>query len=109
MFDAVRSLRDATELDEVLRAPRVVLYKHSSRCGISTMALLEVRHFAATHPDVPVYQIDVVAQRPLARTIADRLSVKHASPQAILVRSGEATWHASHFGISADALQEALR
>jgi len=109
VFDAVRPLRDATELDEVLRAPLVVLYKHSSRCGISTMALLEVRHFAATHPDVPVYQIDVVAQRPLSKAIADRLSVKHASPQAILVQSGEATWHASHFGISADALQEALR
>jgi bacillithiol system protein YtxJ len=109
VFDAIRSLRDATELDEVLRAPLVVLYKHSSRCGISTMALLEVRHFAATHPDVPVYQIDVLAQRRLARAIADRLGVKHASPQAILVQHGEAKWHSTHFGISADALQEALR
>jgi bacillithiol system protein YtxJ len=108
VFDAVRPLRDATELDEVLRAPLVVLYKHSSRCGISTMALLEVRHFAATHPDVPVYQIDVVAQRPLSKAIADRLGVKHASPQAILVVNGEAAWSATHFGVSADALQEAL-
>ena len=108
MFDAVRPLRDATELDGVLRGALAVLYKHSPRCGISTMALLEVRHFAATNAAVPVYMIDVLSQRPLSRAIADRLGVAHASPQAIVVVSGAAVWHASHFGISADALQQAL-
>ena len=106
--DAILALRDDTELDEVLKAPQAVIYKHSNRCGISTAAQLEVRHFAETHTDVPIYQVDVVAQRPLSRTIADRLGIRHASPQVLLVRNGEHVWNTSHFRITAHAIEKAV-
>jgi thioredoxin 1 len=100
-------LRDKTELDEVLRSPTAVLYKHSPRCGICTAALLEVRHFADTHPDVPVYQVDVLAQRPLSKAIAERLAIRHKSPQAIVLKEGAVVWHGAHFRVSAEALEKA--
>ena len=108
MRDSMFELRDETELGEILTAPQVVIYKHSKRCGISSAAVLEVRHFAETHADVPVYMVDVVAQRPLSRTIADRLGVRHASPQAILVRNGEPVWNTSHFRVTARAIEKAV-
>jgi bacillithiol system protein YtxJ len=106
--DAILPLHDETELDEVLRAPRVVIYKHSLRCGICSMALIEVQQFARAHRDVPVYMLDVLAQRSLSRRVASRLDVRHASPQVIVVRDGKPVWHGSHFRVSADALQTAV-
>ena len=106
--DPVRALRDETELEQILTAPRVVLCKHSPRCGISSAALLEVRHFAETHADVPVYMVNVITQQALSRTIADRLGVRHASPQAIVIRSGDAVWSASHFRVTAHAVEQAV-
>jgi bacillithiol system protein YtxJ len=61
------------------------------------------------HPDVPVCLVDVIGQRPLSREIAGRLSIAHESPQAILLRSGTPVWHASHFGVTAEAMARELR
>lgn len=108
MRDPVLQLRDESEFEEIQKAPKVVIYKHSNRCGICTTSLLEVRHFADTHPDVPVYIIDVVAQRPLARAIADRLGVRHASPQVIVLSDGQPVWNASHFRINAPDIEKAV-
>jgi bacillithiol system protein YtxJ len=33
--------------------------------------------------------------------------VRHASPQALLVREGAVHWHTSHLAITVDALQSA--
>ncbi len=106
--DPVRALRDETELDQILTAPRVVLYKHSTRCGISSAALLEVRHFAETHVDMPVYMVDVIAQRLLSQAVAARLGVRHESPQAIVLRNGAAVWSTSHFRVTAHAIERAV-
>ncbi|MGD8727664.1 MAG: bacillithiol system redox-active protein YtxJ [Gemmatimonadales bacterium] len=108
MAGAVLDLHDVTELDEILKTPCVVIYKHSNRCGISAAALLEVRHFAETHVDVPVYKVDVVAQRSLSLTVANRLGVRHASPQALVVKDGQAVWSTSHFRVTARAIEGAV-
>jgi bacillithiol system protein YtxJ len=106
--DSVLQLRDESEFDEILKAPKVVIYKHSNRCGICTTSLLEVRHFADTHPEVPVFIIDVVAQKPLARAIAESLGVRHASPQVIVLHGGKPVWDASHFRINAPDIEVAV-
>lgn len=84
-----------------------ILYKHSSRCGISLMAREEVELFAAARPDVPIFQLDVAAQRPLSQALAALLGVPHASPQVVLLRDQRSIWSASHFRITAAALRAA--
>ena len=42
----------------------------------------------------------VIEERPLSMEIQDTLGVKHASPQAILVKNGRAEWNASHWKIT---------
>jgi thioredoxin 1 len=87
-----------------------VLYKHSPRCGSCVAALDEVQRFAAAHPDVPVFQVDVLTERAASDAIADRLGVRHASPQAIVIHEGRAVWSATHWDVTASALAEhALR
>ena len=85
-----------------------VLYKHSYRCGISLTARDAVQAFAMSRPDVPIYQVDVLAQRPLSQTLAALLHVPHASPQVILLRDRVAVWSASHSRITVTALAAAL-
>jgi bacillithiol system protein YtxJ len=92
-----------------LRAPLAVVFKHSTRCGISSSALIEVRQFAVEHPEIPVFLLDVIADRALARRVAARLGVRHESPQALVLGRGRVLWHGSHSQVSLAALEEATR
>jgi bacillithiol system protein YtxJ len=100
----------ATEADvaTVLSEPLAVVYKHSPICPTSGMAYEEIRSLKRMQQDVPVYLIDVVHSRPLSRYIAEQVGVVHASPQAIILRSGVPAWHGSHFDLRADTIAEKL-
>ena len=96
------------ELDTVLRTPVVLLYKHSDTCPISAMAYHEVERLADENPELPIYLVDVHAQRPLSRHIAEHFGIRHESPQAILVHEGQSVWHGSHYRITAHAIRREL-
>jgi bacillithiol system protein YtxJ len=100
----------ATEADvaTVLAEPLAVVYKHSPICPTSGIAYEEIRSFRRLHRDVPVYLIDVVHSRPLSRTIADRVGIVHASPQAIILQAGVPAWHGSHFDLRADTMAQRI-
>ncbi len=100
-----KRLTTESGLAEALREPLALIYKHSPLCGVSSMARREVLAFAAAHPDVPIYEVDVVRDRPLSRAVERELGVRHASPQALLLRSGAVVWHGSHHAVSRSALE----
>lgn len=68
-----------------------------------------MRRFTDEHPEVPVYQVDVIGRRGLSQALAARLGVTHESPQAILLRGGQVAWHDSHAGVTAEAIARELR
>jgi bacillithiol system protein YtxJ len=124
----VRSLESVADLDAALAESfqhPVVLFKHSTRCPTSYWADGQYRSFvsksAATTntPSDPMTgeapggvvftHLNLLRHRDVSAAIADRLGVTHQSPQAIVVRNGKATWHASHGGISEAALEQAVR
>jgi bacillithiol system protein YtxJ len=101
-------LHDLETFDAALRRhPRVLLFKHSPACPISARALGEYERWKTELPDAPTLFVDVIADRQTARGIAERTTVRHQSPQAILFERGEPTWHASHDAITAAALHAA--
>jgi bacillithiol system protein YtxJ len=51
--------------------------------------------------------VRVIEERPVSLHLAERLGVRHQSPQALLIRNGAAVWNASHHAITASALQNA--
>lgn len=106
---SIEHIHSEEELTAALEQPRAVLYKHSTRCGISTRTLREVERFAEQVPDVPVYVIDVISDRDLSNAIADRFEIRHQSPQVVVLENGEPIWHASHFLISARRLEKEVR
>lgn len=106
--DALIPVRDRDDLATVWQEPLAVLYKHSPLCGLSASASREVRRFVESHPDVPVYIVDVIRSRAISLEVERQLSIRHESPQAFVLRSGEVAWHDSHRGVTTDALVEAL-
>jgi bacillithiol system protein YtxJ len=83
-------------------------FKHSFACPISAAAHAEWLRFTAAHPELPTLFVDVIADRAVARGLANECGVPHASPQAILFRNGRAVWNASHGAITAEALARAI-
>lgn len=100
----MRRISSITDLEEALRAPLLLIYKHSDSCAISSMALREIAQLEREAPSLPIYLLDVHEQRTLARALARTLDVRHESPQAILVRDGAVAWHGSHFAVTASAV-----
>jgi bacillithiol system protein YtxJ len=97
-------LADEAGLNAACGQAMAVIYKHSPHCGTSLGAVRQVRGFAEAHPGVPVYVVDVIRDRSLARAIAARLGVPHESPQVLLLRDGQVVWDTSHRGVTAEAL-----
>ena len=95
---------DAGELRTVLeRQGPTLLFLHDPGCPISQIARYEV---AAVDGEVAL--IDVRASPSLSREVERRTGVKHESPQAIVLREGQAVWSASHFGVTAEGIEAAL-
>jgi bacillithiol system protein YtxJ len=99
-------VRDEAAIESALRERIALLFKHSPRCGASLRAFREVTRFEEESAGVPVYLLDVVSDRTLAGSVAERLEIRHESPQAILLVDGQPVWHASHGGIRSAALAE---
>lgn len=101
-------MRDEIDLEEALDLPVAILYKHSPLCGLSAIARREVRSFAESRPDVPIYVVDVIRDGPLSRAVERRLCTRHESPQALVLRHGEVVWHGSHRSVTANALERGI-
>ena len=87
----------------------VLLFKHSRTCGISCEALDELHaHLAGGRTGAAYKVITVQSHRRLSDNAAARFGVRHETPQAILIRDGEAVWNASHFRITAEELSKQL-
>jgi bacillithiol system protein YtxJ len=113
MDRALTTLSGVHELDRVLSDSHhrpVLLFKHSYTCGISAEALDELRaHIDDSSAHTADYaMVTVQTHRDVSNTIAERLGVRHETPQAILVREGRVVWAASHFRVNAAELHQAL-
>lgn len=105
----MKRLQHQTQVDALLEEKVVVLFKHSTQCAISDTAYEDVSSFESKNPDVPVYLIDVIEDRPLAQYVTERVGVAHESPQLILLQEGRVVWHASHFDLAGEALDQQIR
>ena len=108
----VTELREDRDLDEIFGRSKtnpVLIFKHSTQCSISAQVYGDFKDFVESSPELLSGVVLVIENRRLSNTIAERLEVRHQSPQAIVVKDGRAVWHASYWSITPDSLSEALR
>jgi bacillithiol system protein YtxJ len=101
-------LTTESQLQEIIdlskNTPQVI-FKHSTRCSISSMALNRMEQ--ANQPaNIDFYYLDLIQYRPISQQIAEIFSVYHESPQILLIKDGNCTYSETHMGISMDELIE---
>ena len=107
----MKHLSGMADLDRALADPKgtIVLYKHSTQCGICDGAIEQIEQFLKDHPAAAeFYYLDLLAHRDVSNEIAQRLGVKHESPQAIVLENGKVAAVINHRAIRVPALEKAL-
>lgn len=85
-----------------------VVFKHSTRCSISSFALKNFeREFQPTE-GVGLYFLDLISFRSISNQIAIDTDIEHQSPQVLVIRSGNVIYNASHHSIDAKTIQNLL-
>lgn len=81
----------------------VVIFKHSTRCSISSMA--KNRMERDNEPEgIAFYYLDLIRYRGLSNKIAEVFGVYHESPQVLVIRDGKCVYDESHGSISMDEI-----
>ena len=104
-------LSTENSLDEIIELSiqkPVILFKHSTRCSISSMALSRFEREWDTNENVHLYYLDLITFRQLSNEISEVLNVEHQSPQLILLNHGKVIYSDSHNGINVQGIQLAL-
>ena len=96
------------EIDAISNEKPVAIFKHSTRCSISRMALKQFEREYDLNDSVDAYFLDLIAHRDISNEIASRYNVYHESPQLIFIKNGKAVYDVSHSDIDAVALKEKI-
>ena len=87
------TLTDLHQLDEIVDISQnqpVVIFKHSTRCSISSTALSRFERAWGTTENTAFY-LDLIAYRPISLEIAEKFGIQHQSPQVLVINKGDCT------------------
>ncbi len=99
-----KDLTDEAQLDAIRaesKAQPVVIFKHSTRCNISSMAKSRLDRGEAPE-GTSFYYLDLIKYRTLSHKVAEVFEVHHESPQVLVIKDGDCVYDESHNGISLD-------
>ena len=101
------SLKDLGQLNEIVSISNekpIVIFKHSTRCSISRMALKQFENEFDLEDKIHAYFLDLLEHRDISNEIASRFNVYHQSPQLLLIKEGKSVYDVSHSDIDAGEL-----
>ena len=106
------TLTELKQLDAIVTASEekpVVIFKHSTRCSISRMALKNFeREYNLEESEATPYYLDLLQHRDISNEIAQKFQVIHQSPQLLLIKNGKSVYDVSHSEIDAEALKSKI-
>jgi bacillithiol system protein YtxJ len=87
-----------TTLLECSHTKPQLIFKHSTRCSISSV--VKTRLESDKKPgDIDFHYLDLIAYRSLSNKIAEDFDVYHESPQVLLIQNGKCVFDESHLVI----------
>ena len=101
---SLTNLDQLSAIETLSNQQTVAIFKHSTRCSISRMALKQFENEFASGDTIALYFLDLIEYREISNEIASRFGVMHQSPQLIVIKNGQAIYNASHSDIDAVAL-----
>lgn len=104
-------LTDLEQLNEINTnsySQQALIFKHSTQCNISKMALKQFENELESEAKVTLYFLDLLENRIISAAIATKFNVEHQSPQLLLIKNGVAVYNVSHSEIDAHKLAKIL-
>ena len=103
----LNSAEQLIEIKELSKTRPQVIFKHSTRCSISSMAKSRLER--NEQPETgDFYFLDLIKHRILSDKIAEAFAVIHESPQVLLIKNTECVYDESHSGIQMDEITEQI-
>lgn len=101
-WNILNSIDQLSEIDEKSKGKTQILFKHSTRCSVSTFAkrILESEYSESVADQADVYYLDLISFRDVSGEIANRYNVQHESPQLLVIKEGKCIHHSSHSDVS---------
>ena len=105
-------LTDLKQLEEIAEESvetSIIIFKHSTRCSISRMALKNFeKEYNIQEDSAKPYFLDLLEHRDISNAIASQFNVEHQSPQLLLIKDGKVVYHTSHSDIDAEAVKDKI-
>ena len=80
----------------------ILIFKHSTRCSISTLALNRIESKSEEKFINCCYYLDLLSFRDISNKIEEDFNVFHQSPQILVIKNGKCVFHTSHSNINWD-------
>jgi bacillithiol system protein YtxJ len=106
------SMEHLGQIDEIILLSEempVIIFKHSTRCSISKIALKNFENEYDLGENVTPYFLDLISFRDVSNEIASRFNVVHQSPQLLLIVGGKSVYDVSHSSIDAQELKSKIQ
>lgn len=99
-WENLNAVDQLEEIKEQSRFQSILIFKHSTRCGISRMVIKKFENlFKEEHKKLKVYYLDLLSYRNVSDEVGYTFQVMHQSPQLLIIKNGSAVYHASHYDI----------
>jgi len=97
----LNSIDQLSYIEEKSKTKTQVIFKHSTRCGISRMVINQfVSNYNFTKKELDLYYLDLLSFRDVSDEVGYKFQVVHQSPQLLVVKNGVAVAHDSHGSIN---------
>jgi len=91
-----KPLTDLSQLNEIealSKGKTQVVFKHSTRCGISSMVLNQFTDAFDVNANLDLYYLDLLNFRDVSNEAGYKFQVLHQSPQLLAIKNGLAVAH----------------
>ena len=97
---SLTTLEQLSGIEETSKTKPQLIFKHSTRCGISRMVMNQfIEAYGLSESNADLYYLDLLNYREISNEIANRFQVYHESPQLLVLKNGVVVAHASHGAI----------
>ena len=98
---SLNDIQQLNHIDEKSITKTQVVFKHSTRCGISRMVMNQfVNAYSLNEKDLDLYYLDLLSFRDVSNEVGYKFQVMHQSPQVLVIKNGVVVAHASHGAIN---------
>lgn len=87
-------------ISEKSKSKTQIIFKHSTRCGISKMVINQFIDAYNLDLNVDLYYLDLLNYRETSNEVGYKFQVMHQSPQLLVIRNEVVVVHASHGAIN---------